>query len=77
MNMLNYLLTFSKVIRSVNRGCDMDYENEHDGDHGLNEGSNSFQDSFAGVMYADPDRNWRRRSPLTRPLRCLELDWEV
>ena len=57
--------------------CDMDYENEHDGDHGLNEGSNSFQDSFAGVMYADPDRNWRRRSPLTRPLRCLELDWEV
>ena len=55
----------------------MDYENEHDGDHGFNEGSNSFQDSFAGVMYADPDRNWRRRSPLTRPLRCLELDWEV
>ena len=50
----------------------MDYENEHDGDHGLNEGSNSFQDSFAGVMYADPDRNWRRRSPLTRPLRCLD-----
>ena len=44
----------------------MDYENEHDGDHGLNEGSNSFQNSFAGVMYADPDRNWRRRSPLTR-----------
>ena len=63
---LNYLLTFSKLIRSVNRGCDMDYENEHDGDHGLNEGSNSFQDSFAGFMYADPDRNWRRRSPLTR-----------
>jgi hypothetical protein len=57
--------------------CDMDYENEHDGDHGLNEGANSFQDACAGVMYADPDRNWRRRSPLTRPLRCLELDWEV
>ena len=36
-------------------------------DHGLNEGSNSFHDSFAGAMHVDSDRNLRRRSPLTRP----------